>query len=56
VQGATTYRIYNTLQTGNRLLHVIISREVILFEIQRAHKDMQCTYTGNLAFAPYAAL
>jgi hypothetical protein len=37
-------------------LPVLTSREVILFDIQRAHKDKQCTYTGNRAFAPYAAL
>jgi hypothetical protein len=53
---ATAYRIHNTLQVSNRLLPVLTSREVILFDIQRAHKDRQCTYTGNRAFAPYAAL
>jgi hypothetical protein len=53
---ATAYRIHNTLQASNRLLPVLTSREVILFDIQRAHKDRQCTYTGNRAFAPYTAL
>jgi hypothetical protein len=53
---ATAYHIHNIFQAGNRLLPVLTSREVILFKIQRAHKDMQCTYSGNLAFALYAAL